>query len=192
MRVRAADNFNHITVLNRGAQRHHAPVEARAGARVADFRVNHVCKIDGSRAARQLNDFPHRRERVNILGIKIELQRVDEFARVFHFLRPFDQRPQNLQCLIVIAWPALSLLVFPVRGDAFFGDHVHLFGSNLDLEGLALWADDRRVQGLIEIVSGRRDPILEPTWYGLPTCVNYAQCAITVTDFVRSDHPRGH
>src|SRR5205085_6524941 len=32
----------------------------------------------------------------------------------------------------------------PVRGDAFFGDVVHLFGANLHLEGLRFRAEDRK------------------------------------------------
>src|SRR5205085_4516226 len=71
MRIRAADDFDHVPVLNHRAQRNHAPVDPRTRAGVPDFRVNHVSKIYWSRAAGQLNDSPHRCERINILGIKI-------------------------------------------------------------------------------------------------------------------------
>jgi hypothetical protein len=74
MRVRAGNDFNHVAVLNQGSQRHHAPVHARACTRVTDFRVNHVSEIDGRGAPRQLNYLAHRRERIDVFGIEVELQ----------------------------------------------------------------------------------------------------------------------
>ena len=152
--------------------------------------MDHVSKIHRSRAARQLNDFPHRGERVNILGIKIELQRVDEFARVFHFLRPFDERSQDLQSFIVITWPALSFFIFPVRGDTLFRDEVHLLGANLNFKWLALGTNYGRMQRLIEVIPRRGNPIFESSRHGFPGVVNNTQRAIAVTNLVGSDHAR--
>ena len=74
MRIGTGQDFNNITILNLRSQRNHATVNTRAGAGVADFRVNHVSKIDGRCTARKLYDLAHRSERVNVLGIKIELE----------------------------------------------------------------------------------------------------------------------
>jgi hypothetical protein len=96
VRVRASDYFNHVAILNHRSERHHATVDARTGAGIPHFRVDHVREINGRRAPRQLNYSAHRREGINVLGIKIEFQRIDEFARVLDLLRPFDQGAQYL------------------------------------------------------------------------------------------------
>src|SRR2546423_13434552 len=44
MRIRAANNFNYVAVLKLGTERHHPAVDARAGAGVADLRVDHEGK----------------------------------------------------------------------------------------------------------------------------------------------------
>jgi len=136
MRIRTSDDLNHVAVLNRRSQGNHPAIHARAGAGVAHFRVNHVSEIDRRRAARQLNDLAHRSKGVNILRVEIELERIDEFARVLHFLRPFDQRTQHLQCFVIVAFAAFPFLVLPMRGHAFFGDSVHLLSANLNFERL--------------------------------------------------------
>ena len=152
--------------------------------------MNHVSKIYRSRAAGQLNDSPHRCERINILGIKIELQRVDEFPRVFHFLRPFNERSQNFQRFIILTWPALAFFVFPVRGDTFFRYEVHLLSANLHFKWLALGTNYGGMQRLIEVIPRRGNPIFESSRHGFPGVVNNTQRAIAVTNLVGSDHAR--
>ena len=85
-------------------------------------------------------------ERVNVLGIEIELERVEKVLRVFYFLRPLDQRSQRLQRLIVVARAAFTFLVFPVRRDAFLGDLMHLLGANLT-------SNDCRFEPITEVCS---------------------------------------
>src|SRR2546422_5612471 len=46
--------------------------------------------------------------------------------------------------------------VEPVRRDALLGDPVHLAGADLDLDRVALGADDRRVERLVHV--DLRDP----------------------------------
>jgi hypothetical protein len=38
-----------------------------------------------------LNDLSHRREGVNVFGVEIQFQGVEEVFGVFNFLRPFDE-----------------------------------------------------------------------------------------------------
>src|SRR3546814_11304730 len=59
----------------------------------------------------------------------------------------------------------VSLLVLPVRGDAVFGHLVHLARADLDLDALALRADDARMQRAVAVRPGRRDVVLEPAWH---------------------------
>ena len=86
---------------------------------------------------------------------------------------------------------APPLLVLPVRGDAFFGDAVHLLRANLNLEGLALRADDGGVERLVEVVARRGDPVLEAARYGLPEGVDYAEGGVAVARLVGRDDARG-
>ena len=192
MRIGSRDDLNHVAVLNRRSQGNHPAIHARPGARVAYFRVNHVSEIDRRRAARQLNDPAHGSKRVNILGVEIELERVNEFTRVLHFLRPFDQRAQHLQRFVIVAFAALPFLVLPMRGHTFFGYPVHLLGANLYFERLAFRTDYRGVQRLIKIVARRGNPVLEPARHRLPGVMDYAESPITMANLIGSNDPGGH
>ena len=120
------------------SQRHHAAIDLRADAAVADFGVNRVGEIDRRRVARQRDDFAFRREGVNLFGIQVDLQRAQEIRRVLHFLLPLDEMPQPGDALIfAVVGDELAVFVFPVRGDAFFGDAVHFGRSDLHFERLA-------------------------------------------------------
>src|SRR5205085_3768929 len=83
------------------------------------------------------------------------------------------------------------LRVLPVRGDALLGDAVHPLRANLNLEGLPLGADDRGVQGLVEVVTRRGDPVLEAARYGLPERVDDAQSGVAVARLVGRDDASG-
>ena len=54
-------------------------------------------------------------------------------------------RTQARRCF-VFRGDVVAGLVFPVRGDAFFGDAVHLFGADLDFELVAAGRDESCVQ----------------------------------------------
>ena len=59
-----------------------------------------------------------------------------------------------------------------MRGDAFLGDAVHFLGANLHFEGLAVRANHRRVQRLVEIGPRDGDEILDAARDGPPGVVN--------------------
>ncbi len=59
-----------------------------------------------------------------------------------------------------------------MRGDPVLGTPVHLLGPDLDLEGLHAGADDRGVQGLVEVELRRVDVVLEPALDGGPQSVH--------------------
>ena len=70
---------------------------------------------------------------------------------------------------------ARVLLVPPVGGDPVLGPPVHLVGADLDLDGLAVEADHRGVQRLVEVELGRVDVVLEPALDRGPDGVDRAQ-----------------
>ncbi len=74
MSVGGCQDLNHVAVLNLRSQRDHATVDARAGAGVTYFGVDHVGEVNGRRAARQLDNFAHRREGVNVFRVQIEFE----------------------------------------------------------------------------------------------------------------------
>src|SRR3989449_10381648 len=70
--------------------------------------------------------------------------------------------------------------VEPVRRDALLGDPVHLAGADLDLDRVALGADDRRVERLVHVDLRHRDEVLEAAGHGLPQRVDDAESAVAV------------
>ena len=99
--VGVADDLDDVAVLEARAQRHHAAVDARADALVADVGVNGVGEVDRGRAFRQHLDRAARRERVDLFGVEIDLQVRQELLRVAHFLLPLEQLAQPLEVLLV-------------------------------------------------------------------------------------------
>ena len=78
-------------------------------------------------------------------------------------------------------------LVLPVRGDAFFGDAVHLFGADLHFELMAAFADHRGVQRLVAVGAGDGDEVLDAARHGTPQRVNEAEDGVTGGDVLGDD-----
>ena len=79
------------------------------------------------------------------------------------------------------------LLVLPVRGDAVLGAAVHVERADLEFDGLAVGADDRRVQRLVHVELGHRDVVLEPAGDRVPSRVHGAEGRVAVADGVHED-----
>jgi hypothetical protein len=102
------------------------------------------------------------REGVDLVGIEVHLQAGEELVGVGHLLLPLDQLANPVQPLLVARRDrAVAGLVLPVRGDAFFGDAVHLFGADLHLELVAALAHHRGVQRLVAVGAGNGDEVLD-------------------------------
>ena len=144
------------------AQRHHVAVHLRADALMADVGVDGVGEIDRRGAARQRLDLAARGEAVDLFGIEVDLQVLDELLRIAHFLLPLDQLPQPAEVLLVALRADAPFLVLPVRGDAFLGDPVHVDGADLHLERQAAVAHHRGVQRLVAVGPRHRDEVLDP------------------------------
>ena len=131
---RLRDDLDDVAVLEPGAQRHHAAVDARADALIADVGVHRVREIHGGRAARQRADLALRREDVDLLRIEVDLQVLQEFLRIAHLLLHFEQLTHPLEVAFVAVIADAAFLVFPVRGDAFLRAAMHLFAADLHFE----------------------------------------------------------
>ena len=141
--------------------------------------MHHVCKIDRSGAARKFHHAAFRGERVNFNRGEIDFQRGKKFPGFLKLLRPFDELTHPGDALVVILRGRLSGFVFPVRGNAFLRDAMHILRADLHLEGLAA-VEHGGVQRLIKIGPGDGDVVLEAAGHGMPNMVNDAKGRITV------------
>ena len=174
------DDLDDVAILERGAQRHHAAVHARAHALVADVGVDRVGEVDGGGAPGQRLDLALGREGVDLLGVEVDLQVLDELLRVADLLLPLEQLAQPDEVGLVARGPDPPLLVLPVRGNPLLGVQVHLLGADLHLEGEPVVADDRGVQRLVAVGPRHRDEVLDPPGHGRPGLVDDAEGRVAV------------
>ena len=85
---------------------------------------------------------------------------------------------------------AFAGLVLPVRGNAFFGDAVHLLGADLHLELMAARAHHRGVQRLVAVGAGNGDEVLDAAGHRPPQRVDEAEDRVAGGDILR-DHADG-
>ena len=100
------------------------------------------------------------------------------------------QQAANPLEFLFVAPARHAVLVLPVGGDAVLGGLVHVPGADLHLEGDALPADDRGVQGLVHVGLGGGDIVLEPARDDVEQVVDVAQDVVAVGDGVHDD-PEG-
>ena len=92
---------------------------------MSDVGVHPIREVDRSRSPRKCEHLPLGRERVDLVGIEVDLQRREELARIGNVALPVDELPQPLEALIVGVGSDAALLVLPVRRDAALGDEIH-------------------------------------------------------------------
>lgn len=78
-------------------------------------------------------------------------------------------------------------LVQPVRGDPVVGHLFHLAGTDLDLDGHPVHAEQGGMQRLVAVGLGNRDVVLEASGERLVQAVHGAQHAIAGIDLVDDD-----
>ena len=167
------DDLDDVAGAQLGAQRHHAAVDLGADAGVAHFGVNGVGEVDGRAVGRNHHHLPLGREGVDLVGIEVHLQAGEELVGVGHLLLPLDELADPVQALLVAGRDrAFAGLVLPVRGDAFLGDAVHLFGADLHFELVAAGAHHRGVQRLIAVGAGNGDEVLDAARHRPPQRVD--------------------
>ena len=77
-----------------------------------------------------------------------------------------------------------------MRGDALFGQLVHLFRSNLHLEREPSRPDHTGMQRLVEVGAGNGDEVLDATRNRMPLVVDHTQGRIAVLHRIRNDANR--
>ena len=163
------------------SERDDASVGLRSRASETNLSVDCEREVDRRSAPRELDDLALGSEAVNLFRIEVELKGIEELARVFDLLLPFDEPFEPDEGFIFICVGAApALLVFPVRGDSFFGNSIHVIGADLHFERLSALADYRGVERLVKILARYGDPVFETARDGLPRCMDDAQRGITV------------
>ena len=166
------------------------PLTRRAHAALAQVRVDSVGKINRRGPPRECEDLPLRSERVDLVGIKVHLERREELPRVLHVALPIHELPEPPEAGVVGRRAQAPLLVLPVSRDAPLADQVHFPGPNLDLERLRRFGHDRRVEGLVEVRLRHRDVVLDPSRHRTPELVNQAEGRVAGGG-LRRDDPEG-
>ena len=155
------DDFDDVAVLEARAERHDLAVHPRADALMADIGVNRVGKIDGRRAAWQRLHQTFWREGVDLLGIQLDLEVLDELLRIADFLLVFEKLAHPLEVPIVAVVADPPFLVLPVRRNPLLRPPVHFNRPYLHFEGHPVLADHRGVQRLVAVGAWHRDEILD-------------------------------
>ena len=171
-----------VAVLQLGAQRQQFVVDARGRAVVADVGVDAVGEVDGRGAARQRHDLALRREHVDLVREEVALDVLEEFLRVAGFRLDLEQalQPARRFALRLGEIEFAARLVQPVRGDARFGDAVHVVRADLHFQRRAERAEQRRVQRLVAVGLGDGDVVLELAGDGLVQLVQHAERRVAV------------
>src|SRR5262249_48678211 len=151
-----SEDFDHVAIGESVAERNHRAVDLGAAALMTDFSVNGVGKIHGSGAARENDDAAFGREGVNLFRVEVHAQGGEKFAGFLHLLDPLNQLAHPDDALVVGVGDVGAVFIFPVSGDALFGDAVHFLSANLNFEGLA-GVDDGGVERLVEVGAGHGD-----------------------------------
>ena len=162
-------------------KRHDGTVHLRADAVIAHLSVHGIREIDRRRARAQAHDFARRREYEHFGGRKVDLEFVEEFARVFRLFLPVDHlaQPGDLAIERGIGLRAFFLIA-PVRGDAVFAHAVHFFSTNLHFERTGGGTDDRGMQALVHIELRHGDIVFETARHGVPQRMHGAQNRVAV------------
>ena len=155
-----------------------------------------VGKVERRRVAAQAHDLALWREDKDLVLKEVNAQVVQELVRIVDVILdgpveapadPVDRRVDRTVLGRHLALGVAGLLVEPVRGDAVLGRLVHLDRADLDLDGLAVGADHRGVERLVEVGLGRGDVVLEAAGHGVPQRVDGAERRVAVPHRLRDD-----
>ena len=187
--TRRADDFHRRAALQRFGQRRQAAIDTAGDATVADVGVHRVSEVDGGGAFGQLHDPALGREDVDLVREEVDLDAFDELQGVAGTLLQLEDALDPLAGAGMVALGLFILvgLVQPVRSDPVVGHLFHFAGADLDLDGYAMHAEQRRMQGLVAVGLGNRDVVLEATGQWLVQVVYGAEHAVAGVDLVDDD-----
>ena len=188
VRILGGQDLDDVAVFELIVERSDAAVDLCARHAVADGGVDGVGEVDGRCTGREVCHVAARGEDKDLVGKHIDLERVDEFFRV-GVLLVFEKAAHPF-VVVLTGIAGDALLILPVRGNAVFGDLVHLLGADLHLEGDTVRADDRGVERLVHVRLGCADIVLEAAEDRAVQVVNDAEHVVAVRHGVDDDAER--
>ncbi len=185
-------DLDDVTILEAVVQRDQPVVDLRADRAVADVGVDPVGEVERRAARGQVLHIAARREHEHLVLEDVELDALDELrgVRLADVALPLHQLAQPRELRVVVALRLGALLVPPVRRDPDLAHLVHGMRPDLDLEGLAVECDHRRVERLVQVVLGDRDVVVELARDRPPDRVHDPQRGVAVPDLVHEEADR--
>ena len=172
------DDLGLVAVLEHGDKRRDLAVDLGADRRVADVGVHRIGEIDGVRPPRQRDQLALG-EAEHLIVEQLELGMLEEFLRIGALREQLDGAAQpRIGARLArehLGGRAGTVLVERVRGDAVFGDLVHVARADLQLDALLARADHGRVNRAVVVLLGRRDVVLEAARHDRPGRVHDAE-----------------
>ena len=150
---------------------HQFVVDLGADATRTNLRMDAERKIECGGAFGQGEQITVRRKDIDLLGVEVELEFVNELQRVFfaafqHFpyLRePIVQVVRSVAPFVLV----VGVLITPVRGQSLFGNLVHASRPDLNFHPFARRRHHGGVQALVTISFWKADPIAQTVGVGL-------------------------
>nr|AAA17104.1 p1177c [Mycobacterium leprae] len=125
---------------------------------------------------------------------KVVTQRLQELTWFGGLSLPVEKLPHpgHIVDLCGCMWmqntvAALGFFIAPVRCYAVFGGTVHIAGTNLYFQRLALGPNDRGVQRLVHTIPRLSNVVFKPSRHRLPQRMHHADSGIAVADLVAQD-----
>ncbi len=178
------DDLDLVAVLEFGHQRRDLAVDLAADRGVADVGVHRIGEVDRRGPARQRDQLALRREAEHLVVEQFELGVLEELLRIGAVRQQLDGSAQPGIGLRFarqhLGRRPGAVLVQRMRGDAVFGDLVHLLGADLQLDALLPGPDHGRVDRAVVVLLGRRDVVLEAARHHRPGGVDDAERLIAV------------
>ncbi len=175
----AREDLHGVARRKRRVERDESSVDPRADAAVPHLGVDRVGEVDGLRPGGKGDHLALRREDEDLVLLQVDLQARHELGRVAR--SPAASRPGAAAtrgprpgCAAPCSPSARRRRTPPCRCISR--------GPDLELDRLALRADDRRVQRLVEVELGHRDVVLEPPLNRPPQRVDRTERAVAVLD----------
>ena len=187
------DDLDLVAVLELGHQRRDLAVDLAADRGVADVGMHRIGEVDHLGAARQRDQLALRREAEHLVVEQLELGVLEELLRIGAVRQQLDGAAQpRIGARFArqhLGRRAGAVLVERMRGDAVFGDLVHLLGADLQLDALLPGPDHGRVDRAVVVLLGRRDVVLEAARHHRPGGVHDAERLVAIGH--ASSRPRG-
>ena len=190
----ACQNLHDLSVLKGLVEGYDGAVGLCTRAVGSHLRVDFEGKVQGGGSHRKLDDPALGSEDHDRVLKELVLDLVHVILILLDFLGPvLDLRDDLVVVDAVVVLPGSHLtaggcLVRPVGGNSLLGGLVHLLGSDLDLQMLAVRSEDGGVEGLVVVGLRHCDVILEPALDRVPGLMDDAEDGVTFSDAL-TDYP---